>query len=113
AGYGHRRYDVDALSPPQLTGRLTFEGDYKVNEFLHHLLERELPAPDGNFDIREVVTDADWQHYRRLDAMWWQETSVSYLGEYDPRLHDGFLVAKREKLPDVRSWLAYADGAPA
>ncbi len=112
-GYGHRRFDVDAITAPQLVGRLTLEGGYTAHVFLHQLLEGELDVSSNGFDIREVLTDADWSAYRRLDAMWWQETSVSYLGEYDPRLHYGFLSAKLEKRPDVRSWLAYRDGTPA
>ena len=112
-GYGHRRIDIDSLTPPQLVARLTFEGGYTVHEYLHQLLEGELDASSAGFDIREVISEADWKAYRRLDAMWWQETSVSFLGEYDPRLHEGFLSAKQDKSPDVRSWLAYVDGTPA
>jgi GNAT superfamily N-acetyltransferase len=111
-GQDHRAFSVDALTPAAFVARLILEDGYKASEVLVHVLEGPLQASPRDIELREAVTEADWQAYRELDAMWWQETSTGYFGPYDPALHDEFMVYRRLKAPQTRGWLACVDGVP-
>ncbi|HWC29270.1 MAG TPA: GNAT family N-acetyltransferase [Dehalococcoidia bacterium] len=111
-GQQHRAYSIDALTPPLFTGRLALEDGYKHGEVLVHALEGQLGATPRDVEIREVLSDDDWDAYRELDAMWWQESSVGALGPYKPSLHDEFMVARKLKAPAARAWFACVDGVP-
>jgi GNAT superfamily N-acetyltransferase len=111
-GMLHRAYSIDALTPSAFTGRLALEDGYKHSEALVHVLEGPLQASPGDIELREVLNEDDWQVYRELDAMWWQETSVGALGPYDPATHDDFMVYRRLKAPLTRAWFACLDGVP-
>jgi GNAT superfamily N-acetyltransferase len=112
AGQSHRTFTIDALTPAAFTGRLALEDGYKHSEALVHILEGPLQAAPRDVELREVVSEADWQTYRELDAMWWQETSVGVLGPYDPGVHEEFMVYRRLKAPVTRAWFACVDGVP-
>jgi GNAT superfamily N-acetyltransferase len=112
AEFGHRRFQIDALTPPALEARLALEGGYRLDAVLWLLLGGELRASPRPVEVREVVTAADWLAYRELDAMWWEESGLEYFGPYDPSLHDQLLLNKRLKEPQVRSWLACVEGVP-
>jgi GNAT superfamily N-acetyltransferase len=58
------------------------------------------------------LTESDWETYRALDAMWWQETSIGALGQYDAGIHDEFMFCRRGKFPETRGWFACVDGEP-
>jgi GNAT superfamily N-acetyltransferase len=111
-GITHRSFGIDALTPARFVGRLMLEDGYKHNEALVHVLEGPLRAAARDVDLREVLTDDDWETYRQLDAMWWQESSLGALGPYDPEVHAEFMVYRRLKSPAVRGWFACVDGVP-
>ena len=119
AGYNHRTWGIDALTPPRVAARIALEHGYKAEEYLVHALEGDLRinsriegTSPAAIEVREVLTEADWVAYRDLDAMWWKETSVDALGEYDDALHDEFMLNRRLKAPQTRGWLACVDGVP-
>jgi GNAT superfamily N-acetyltransferase len=109
-GFKHRRFEIDPLTPPQFEARLAFEGGYKRSELLTLVLEGELSTRPVDADVREVVTEGEWAAYRRLDELWWRESSAAYFGPYDPELHDELSRSWRLKTPAMRSWLAWMDG---
>jgi GNAT superfamily N-acetyltransferase len=111
AEFSHRSFGIDPLTPPQFTARLAMEDGYAATDLLTLVLDGEVKAKPRDIEVREVVTEEDWQDYRGLDELWWRETSVSYLGEYSPSLHDEHMLNRRIK-PDVRGWFACVDGVP-
>ena len=119
AALQHRHFLIDALTPPQVAGRIALEQGYKATDTLVHALEGDLRLAAGPgatsrpaIEVREVLSEDDWATYRALDAMWWKETSTAYLGPYDSSLHDEFMVYHRNKTPQVWSWFACVDGVP-
>ncbi len=110
AGFGHRRFEVDALTPAPVGARLALEGGFKVEDVLVLVLEGALQTAPGEVEIREVSSEADWAAYRRLDELWWRESNTAYFGPYDPDLHAEMARSFRAKSPAVRSWFAWADG---
>ena len=119
AANSHRAWGVDGLTPAHVPARLALELGYRTNDALVHVLEGELhvTARPGRvsaseIEIREVISEDDWRAYRELDAMWWQETGTSELGPYGPSLHDEFMVCRRLKAPQTRTWFACLDGVP-
>jgi GNAT superfamily N-acetyltransferase len=119
AACGHRAWGIDGLTPPGVAARLALEQGYKTNDVLVHVLEDDLRIatrlganqPDA-IEIREVLSEDDWEAYRELDAMWWVETSTGYFGPYDPALHDEFMTYRRLKAPQTRGWFACVGGVP-
>ncbi|MPZ49194.1 MAG: GNAT family N-acetyltransferase [Dehalococcoidia bacterium] len=107
AGYTHRRYDIDPLTPPLVAARLTMLEGYKPSDLLVQLLEGDLQATPPPCDIRQVITEDDWAAYRRLDELWWRESSTD---PYDPELHGELSRSFRAKQPHVYSWLVWVDG---
>ena len=111
AGLGHRRFQVDPLTPPGVEACLVVNGYEPVEVgLLCLLLEGEPRATPRPVEIRQAVSVADWQAYRHLDELWWRESGTGYFGPYDPDLHDELLLNLRVKAPQVRSWLAVVDG---
>jgi len=110
AGFGHRRFEVDALTPAAVGARLTLEGGFKIEEILVLVLEGGLQASPREVEIREVSGEADWAAYRRLDERWWRESNTAYFGPYDADLHAELSRSFRTKSPAVRSWFAWVDG---
>jgi GNAT superfamily N-acetyltransferase len=105
---------VDALTPDRFVARLLMEDGYKHAEYLVQLLDDELRHVARPVEIKEAVTEEDWAAYMELDKLWWLESSTGadQLGRYDVELHEEFMLNKRLKQPEVRSWLAYLDGEP-
>jgi GNAT superfamily N-acetyltransferase len=110
AGFAHRRFEIDPLTPEPFVARLAFEGGYSGTELLTLVLVGELHAKPPDVDIHQVVTEEDWAQYRRLDELWWRESSEAYFGPYDPALHDELQRSWRAKSPQARSWMAWTDG---
>jgi GNAT superfamily N-acetyltransferase len=110
----HRMFVTDALTPRAFETRLAMEDGYRVEHFVVHALEAELRASPRPVEIREVLTEEDWEAYRALDEMWWRESgeSETLFGPYDRGLHDEMMASKRAKNPLARSWFAFADGVP-
>jgi GNAT superfamily N-acetyltransferase len=104
-GFAHRGLEVDALTPPQLEAALVHAG-YSVSEYLVLALEGDLHATAKPFDIREVLTDADWETYRALDELASQAWDPAFPAPDQATLGD-FLRSKRLKSPPARVWLAF------
>ncbi len=114
ADFGHRMVNIDGLTPRAFETRLAMEDGYHVDQFMQHVLEGELRAAQRDVEIREVVSEDDWEAYRALDELWWRESgeAETMFGPYDRDLHDEMTLSKRLKHPMLRSWLALADGVP-
>lgn len=115
AEFGHRMVATDALTPRAFETRLAMEDSYKVEQYLIQVLAGELQLRlTREVEVREVLTEADWEAYRELDEMWWRESGEdeALLGPYDRDLHDEMMLSKRAKNPMARSWFAIVDGAP-
>jgi GNAT superfamily N-acetyltransferase len=108
--FTHRRFEVDPLTPPPFVARLALDGGYKGNDLLTLVLEGGLTAKPSDVEVRQVITEDDWAQYRRLDELWWRESSEDYFGPYDPEMHDELMRSFRVKSPQCRSWLAWVDG---
>ncbi len=105
-GPNRPRFNLDALTPPQVAARLILEG-FNSEEFLYIILEGNLQArskPDIN--IREVTTDADWQAYIDLDLIWWQDLAWTR----DANLVEQNYAFERLKMPAAHYRCAYVDG---
>lgn len=112
-GFGHRRFDVDALTPAQVSARLSLMGGFSyVSEGLHLLLEGELKAAARAVEIREVLNDADWQAYERLLRMDLSEEAEKHNRTPDLSTAPEWVAYVRAKSPAVRFWLAYVDDLP-
>lgn len=114
-GLSHRLFSVDALTPRAFVVRLAMEDGYTHSEGMVQVLEGELNArPRTDIEVREVLSDADWEAYLGLDAMWWQGSSDSqwFFGPYNRELHEELMVSIRIKSPAVRRWFAVVDGEP-
>ena len=114
ATYDHRMVVTDAVTPRAFETRLAMEDGYKVEMFMVHVLEGELQPARREVEIREVVSEEDWEAYRQLDEVWWRESgeSEALFGPYDRDFHNEMMSSKRAKYPMVRSWLAVLDDAP-
>ena len=112
--YDHRMVLTDALAPRAFETRMAMEDGYKVDMFIVHVLEGDLELAPREVEIREVVSEDDWEAYRVLDEMWWRESgeSEALFGPYDRGLHDEMMASKRAKNPMARSWFAIADDEP-
>jgi GNAT superfamily N-acetyltransferase len=113
-GLGHRRFDVDALTPPAVEARLALDGTFTAGQALHLLLEGELQVQAGvkDCDIREMLDDDDWAAYSHLTEMDRIEDARKHDRIADLSLTDEFAAYTRAKVPDVRFWLAYVDDLP-
>ncbi len=109
AGYGHRRFETDPLTPPALVARLALEG-YEPSPELHLLLEGDLRARPQPFDIRPIDDDAAWDAFTRLETLDWQESTARQSRPFEPDLLAEFTASKRAKAPAVRRWLACVEG---
>ena len=111
AGFAHRRFEVDPLTPPEFVARLRYEGGFKGTELLTQVLEGELNTVPGAAEIRELVSEEDWLAHLRLDELWWRESGTEYFGPYDVALHAELEQSFRAKHPAMRCWLAWQDGS--
>jgi GNAT superfamily N-acetyltransferase len=110
AGYTHRRFDVDAFSPPEFIARLVLDGGYSAWDTLWLVLEGELQAQPRRADIREVLNESDWRAFERLAELDARENSKKHGRAFNPAYVVDFCAAKRLKCPPVRVWHAFADG---
>jgi len=113
AGMSHRRFDVDALTPPEAEARLEFEGGFSyVSRGLHLLLEGSLRASPKEIDIREILKDHDWDAYAHLLDMDHVEEARKHRRVADLSLTPEWVAYLQAKSPSVRFWLAYVDDMP-
>jgi GNAT superfamily N-acetyltransferase len=113
-GIPHRSFGIDPLTPPAAVARLAMEEGYRTSEGLVLLLEGDLAQIAKPVEMREVLTEEDWQKFRELDMLWWLEsgTGEDALGPYSAEHHDEHMLNRRVKAPDVRGWFACVEGEP-
>ncbi len=110
ASFGHRRFDIDALTPPRIAARLALNGGFSyISEGLHLLLEGEVKAVARPIEIREILTEAGWQAYERLLRMDLTEDAEKHGHTPDLSTAPEWVTYVRAKSPAVRFWLAYVD----
>lgn len=106
---GHRRFDVDFRTPPEVAARLALEG-YRRDDALVMLLEGELAGKAPAHEIRAVRSDADWEEYGRLFAMDWAEHMQRHRRPAEPDVGMAAAAVHRLKQPPVQYWLACVGG---
>ena len=104
---GHRRFDVDHRTPPELVARLAQEGGYERDDALILLLEGELQGSAPPCDIRPMLTDADWETYWELMLQDWNEHQARLKRNVSEEIARQMWRAKKRKQPPVQYWLAY------
>lgn len=109
-GMRHRHVLVEPATPPAVSARLALEG-YRSKATLQMLLAGALegPPPPG-VPIRRVEAEADWASLRTLlreDHV--EDCARQGLETYAEEVTDQMLAVKRCK-PDLRFWLARAEG---
>ncbi len=111
AGFGHRRLDVDPLTPPAFAARLVIDG-WRRDDGIQLLLEGELllTARAADTEIRLVETEEAWGERDRLSALDWAENCQRTGRPHDTSVLVDFTASTRAKAPDARHWLAYAGG---
>jgi GNAT superfamily N-acetyltransferase len=112
ADYDYRRFGTDPFTPPQVNACLSLDGGYATSDALHLVLEGELQAQPRDADIREVLTEEDWQSYGHLQRLDEIEDDEKHGRTPDLSGLPDRLAYVRAKTPAVRSWLAYVDGQP-
>ena len=111
-GLGHRVFHIDPWTAPAFEARLVLEG-FVFEDELELLLERDLvlanePPP---VEIRPVHSDDDWAVVRRLTRLDHEETARRRLHPlWAEDVTTEMVATKRAKAPDLRFWLARADG---
>lgn len=111
AGYRHRRFDVDPLTPPEFEARLAHDG-YQASDLMYMLLEGELQGEAKECDIRLVDTEADWEDYERLCRIDWRQPAPGLDRQGESWTAEEMFRNRRIKSPPARYWLAYVDGLP-
>ncbi len=112
-GMAHRRFDIDALTPPQVEAHLELEGGFSfVSKGLHLLLEGNLRATPRRHDIREMLHKEDWNAYAHLLNMDHIEEARRQESIADLSLTPEWVAYLQAKSPAVHFWLAYVDEMP-
>ena len=108
-GIGHRRFDVDFRTPPAFVARLVLDG-YERTDALVLVLEGELNGQAREYGIRPLKTDTDWDAYRELHAIDWNEHMERQKRAEDASVPEQMRRTHRAKQPPVQYWLAYLEG---
>ena len=112
AGLGHRVFHLDPWTPPAFEARLVLEG-FALEDELELLLEGDLSivAEQPPVEIRPVESDEEWSIVRRLTHLDHEEEAERGLHpRFDEQATTQMVATKRAKAPDLRFWLARADG---
>jgi GNAT superfamily N-acetyltransferase len=111
-GLPHRIFHIDPWTAPAFEARLVLDG-FVIEEELELLLEGDLVIADDPppVEIRPVDSDDDWAIVRRLTRLDHEETAQRRLHDlWDEEVTTEMVATKRAKAPDLRFWLARADG---
>lgn len=111
-GLPHRVFHLDPWTPPAFEARLVLEG-FAFEDELQLLLEGDLVIADEAppVEIRPVESDDDWSGVRRLTRLDHEEEAERGLHpRFDEQVTTQMVATKRAKAPDLRFWLARADG---
>jgi GNAT superfamily N-acetyltransferase len=109
-GLRHRRFNVDARTPPEFEARMALEG-YERRELLLLLLEGEVAGSPKPFEVREVTDEAAWRQYGALNDLDASEYAER-LPDYSPEVASYLLELRKRRAPPVRHWMPIEDGAP-
>jgi GNAT superfamily N-acetyltransferase len=107
AGFGHRRFDIDPLTPPSFAAWLAMAGTYTVSEELILILDGDLPVQSKAYETREVASQEEWQLHSTLHAIWEQESP-----DWDEVFNEGKVTRRLARGHGARFWMAFADDAP-
>jgi GNAT superfamily N-acetyltransferase len=111
-GLPHRVFHIDPWTPPAFEAQLVLDG-FEFEDELQLLLEDALSVPGDlpAIDIRLVESDEDWSTVRRLARLDHEEQARRRLHPlWDEDVTTEMVATKRAKAPDLRFWLARADG---
>jgi len=111
AGYPHRRYDLDFITPPAFEARLQLDG-YERSESLVMLLDGALAGVAQPFVVRPILTDDDWRAFGALAALDWAEYRERHGLPVEAAVGDEMAGTHRGKCPPLTYWLAEIDGVP-
>jgi GNAT superfamily N-acetyltransferase len=107
----HRQFLLDASTPPAVEAVLVLRG-YQHSASLVLVLEGGVHGTSPAHDVRLLDDEAGWAAYDRLKQRDWDERAqrlglrdLGWLGPEMVRHH-------RAKVPPVRYWLVWLDGAP-
>jgi GNAT superfamily N-acetyltransferase len=110
AGLGHRHVFCGPCTPPEVEARLLLEG-YRADAELQMILEGDLHARVRPVPIRPVESDADWSVLARLTRLDHEEEGRKRgRSTWSEDVTRQMVATKRAKAPDLRFWLATADG---
>jgi GNAT superfamily N-acetyltransferase len=111
--YAHlpfRNFHLDPLTPPQVEARLALAGYARWSNHLVMVLEGDLRAEVSPFDIREVVSESQWQDYYRLMVM-------NVIGDLErlgqpppPQQEMEQLITYIRNKKGLHTWFAYSEG---
>jgi ribosomal protein S18 acetylase RimI-like enzyme len=109
AGFGHRRFDLDATTPTRFEARLLLDG-YRARDLLVMALAGDL-APGSPADIRPCATPGEWELFEALAVENWREAAAA---RGLPAADVGGRLARshRRRSPPARCWLAWTGGQP-
>jgi GNAT superfamily N-acetyltransferase len=111
-GLQHRVFHLDPWTPPAFEARLMLDG-FEFEDEIQLLLEDELvvPSPPPAVGTRLVQSDEDWSILRRLTRLDHEEQARREVHPlWDEEVTTEMVATKRAKAPDLRFWLARADG---
>ena len=111
-GSPHRVFHIDPWTPPAFEASLVLQG-FEFEDEIQLLLERELDLGRDlpRVAIRPVESDDDWAVLRRLTRLDHEEQARRAVHPlWDEEVTTQMVATKRAKGPDLRFWLAHADG---
>ena len=111
AGFGHRRFDLDFTTPPQLEARLRLDG-YRARDFLVMVLADDLRARAPVVDIRPCASPGDWAAFEALALENWRESARRRGVAPDDGIGEGLARSHRGRCPPARCWLAWDGHGP-
>lgn len=111
AGMPYRVVDADALTPPAFVARLALEGFEEQPAVIVMALQGPFAAavPPPGLDIRAVVSQADWQDFRRLHRLDCEE-GAEVGRPMSEALIDGLFDGLQRKAEAGRFFLGRIDG---
>ena len=113
AGLTHRVFHIDAWTPAAFEASLVLRGFEFEDEIqlLSEGHELDLSGDPPAVDVRLVESDEDWAVVRRLTRLDHEEQAGRGAHPlWDEEVTTEMVATKRAKAPDLRFWLAGADG---
>jgi GNAT superfamily N-acetyltransferase len=111
-GLPHQIFHIDPWTPPAFEAQLVLDG-FEFEDEIQLLLEDELRVAGATppVTIRLVESHEDWSVIRRLTRLDHEEQAGRGVHPlWDEDVTTEMVATKRAKAPDLRFWLARADG---